>query len=241
MKNFEQDDPGLALIRQVHTAYCAAFAGADAGVAIRVLIDEEKFADLAVTKKSVIGGFSGALNWFADNWPDGAVWPDAVARPAAIRERADFGPKGSAMSEPADDWYFGRFSGLARTAPAAALELGSHGASPPSLPRKGAAVSPAGGETRRAPGAAADEEEAFLAFADCPGRLKQGLRGEALDACSMILDEASRLLLSMVTRAGEPFESVLSRAVAALARQERLPDILTNLSAHNLSARRADA
>ena len=29
------------------------------------------------------GSFERAMQWFSENWPDGAVWPDDVPRPRA--------------------------------------------------------------------------------------------------------------------------------------------------------------
>jgi hypothetical protein len=29
--------------------------------------------------------FDRAVQWFSDNWPDGAAWPEGVARPARTR------------------------------------------------------------------------------------------------------------------------------------------------------------
>lgn len=34
------------------------------------------------------GSFERAMRWFSDNWPEGAVWPDHVERPAASTEAA---------------------------------------------------------------------------------------------------------------------------------------------------------
>lgn len=32
--------------------------------------------------------FEGAMQWFSDNWPDGACWPEGVPRPAPSVEGA---------------------------------------------------------------------------------------------------------------------------------------------------------
>lgn len=34
------------------------------------------------------GNFERAMRWFSDNWPEGAVWPDKIARPAPAKGEA---------------------------------------------------------------------------------------------------------------------------------------------------------
>lgn len=32
------------------------------------------------------GNFEKAMQWLSDNWPDGAEWPDGIARPAKTEQ-----------------------------------------------------------------------------------------------------------------------------------------------------------
>jgi hypothetical protein len=51
-------------------------------VSSRALDDGKKLAALEGGADLTVGRLERALQWFSDNWPDGA-WPDGVPRPVA--------------------------------------------------------------------------------------------------------------------------------------------------------------
>jgi hypothetical protein len=69
-------------------AYASATGASDTTVSSRVFVDSQKLramrkgADLTLTR------CANALQWFSDNWPDGAVWPENVDRPKKTQEDA---------------------------------------------------------------------------------------------------------------------------------------------------------
>jgi hypothetical protein len=79
-----QTDPFLSVV----DAYALPAAVRDTTVSRRVFGDSQKIgamrrgADLTLTR------CANALQWFSDNWPDGAVWPENVARPEQTQEDA---------------------------------------------------------------------------------------------------------------------------------------------------------
>lgn len=47
------------------------------------------FEDLATGARDLsTGTFERAMQWFSDNWPDGADWPDGIGRPQATQAEA---------------------------------------------------------------------------------------------------------------------------------------------------------
>jgi len=52
-------------------------------VSSRVFADSKKFAAMKDAGADLTLARAGsALQWFADNWPDGATWPADIERPA---------------------------------------------------------------------------------------------------------------------------------------------------------------
>lgn len=48
-----------------------------------LLFNEGKKLDLLAEGKDLsTGNFERAMQWLSDNWPEGAVWPEGIARPA---------------------------------------------------------------------------------------------------------------------------------------------------------------
>lgn len=48
------------------------------------------FEDLAIGSRDLsTGTFERAMQWFSNNWPDNAVWPEGVARPEPKMEPRD--------------------------------------------------------------------------------------------------------------------------------------------------------
>lgn len=67
-------------------ALVEAFAASrDIGVttAWRLAINDPAFHERLRSEKTItLRTYDRALNWFSDNWPDGAEWPADVPRPA---------------------------------------------------------------------------------------------------------------------------------------------------------------
>jgi hypothetical protein len=55
----------------------------DTTLSFRVFKDSKKLAALRAEKDITTARFNAAIIWFAENWPDGAVWPKAIKRPVA--------------------------------------------------------------------------------------------------------------------------------------------------------------
>ncbi|MDH6265514.1 hypothetical protein M2360_000904 [Rhizobium sp. SG_E_25_P2] len=51
-------------------------------VSSRVFDDGKKLRALRGGSDITVGRFNAAMQWFSDNWPEGADWPASVARPA---------------------------------------------------------------------------------------------------------------------------------------------------------------
>jgi hypothetical protein len=47
----------------------------------RVFADSKKLTALRTTGDITTARFNAAVQWFSDNWPDGAVWPKGIVRP----------------------------------------------------------------------------------------------------------------------------------------------------------------
>lgn len=53
----------------------------DKTLSSRVFADSKKLASLRSTGDITTTRFNAAVQWFSDNWPEGAVWPKGIARP----------------------------------------------------------------------------------------------------------------------------------------------------------------
>ncbi|WP_011580533.1 MULTISPECIES: hypothetical protein [Chelativorans] len=51
-------------------------------VSFWVFNDSKKLAALRRGADITVGRYNAALQWFSDQWPENAVWPSGVARPA---------------------------------------------------------------------------------------------------------------------------------------------------------------
>ena len=51
-------------------------------VSSRVFQDSKKLGAIRAGSDITVGRYNAALEWFSANWPEGAVWPDGVPRPA---------------------------------------------------------------------------------------------------------------------------------------------------------------
>lgn len=54
----------------------------DKTLSSRVFDDGKKLGAIRAGKEITVGRYNAALEWFSANWPEGAVWPDGVPRPA---------------------------------------------------------------------------------------------------------------------------------------------------------------
>lgn len=57
-------------------------------VSNRVFRDSKKLQQLHEGADIVTGRFHSAIEWFSENWPDGAEWPESIERPAAVSREA---------------------------------------------------------------------------------------------------------------------------------------------------------
>lgn len=53
----------------------------DKTLSFRVFGDSKKLTALREGSDITTGRFNGAVHWFSDHWPDGAVWPKGITRP----------------------------------------------------------------------------------------------------------------------------------------------------------------
>ncbi|RUV08003.1 hypothetical protein EOA79_02465 [Mesorhizobium sp. M1A.F.Ca.IN.020.03.2.1] len=63
-------------------AYRAATGVEDTTVSHRVFDDSKKIDAMRRGGDITLGRFNSAVLWFSENWPEGAEWPLAIARPA---------------------------------------------------------------------------------------------------------------------------------------------------------------
>lgn len=56
----------------------------DRTVSSRVFADSKKLSALRTGADITTSRFNDAVVWFSKNWPEGAVWPDCIQRPAIV-------------------------------------------------------------------------------------------------------------------------------------------------------------
>jgi len=76
---------------KVVDAYQKATGLADGTLGTYVFNDGKQVKRLRIGKDITVGRFNDALRWFSAHWPDGAVWPDGIARPCVGGERQELG------------------------------------------------------------------------------------------------------------------------------------------------------
>lgn len=52
------------------------------GISTKIFNDGKTLARVAEGGDVTTGSFERARQWFSDNWPEGALWPDNIPRPA---------------------------------------------------------------------------------------------------------------------------------------------------------------
>ena len=58
------------------------------GISTKIFNDGKTLARVADGGDVTTGSFERARQWFSDNWPEGADWPNSVARPAPAKSEA---------------------------------------------------------------------------------------------------------------------------------------------------------
>lgn len=71
----------VASLLSVVDAYRVAREVSDARVSTLVLNDGSRITEIRSGKDIGSRRLDRALQWFSDNWPEGAIWPDDVMRP----------------------------------------------------------------------------------------------------------------------------------------------------------------
>ena len=57
-------------------------------VSWRALGDSKKLNAILDGSDICVGRFAKTMRWFSDNWPENAIWPEGIERPAARAEQA---------------------------------------------------------------------------------------------------------------------------------------------------------
>jgi hypothetical protein len=71
-------------LKTVAVVYCEAEGIPPKTLSHRVFNDSKKLDAILADKADLMtANFEKAMQWLSDNWPEGAVWPEDVARPAA--------------------------------------------------------------------------------------------------------------------------------------------------------------
>lgn len=69
--------------------YCAAMKIAEATLSSRLFNDGKRIASIRGGSDIGVRRCREAMQWFSDNWPDVADWPDGVMRPEKMKEAAE--------------------------------------------------------------------------------------------------------------------------------------------------------
>ena len=81
-------NPSIQHLLTVSTAYAEATTLSRSSVSKRVFNDGKVLDNLVTGADMTIGRHAAAMQWLSDNWPDGAEWPDGIARPAKTEAAA---------------------------------------------------------------------------------------------------------------------------------------------------------
>lgn len=71
----------IAHLLALADAFQKGSALSDTTLSFRMFKDSKKLAALRSGSDITTGRFNDAVQWFSDNWPEGAVWPSDVPRP----------------------------------------------------------------------------------------------------------------------------------------------------------------
>ena len=75
-------NPSIQHLLAVSAVYAEATTLSRSSVSKRVFNDGKVLDNLASGADMTIGRHATAMQWLSDNWPEGAVWPEGIARPA---------------------------------------------------------------------------------------------------------------------------------------------------------------
>lgn len=79
----------------VSAAYCVATGLSEARVSTRVFRHGGRLKGLRNGRGMLSDNVEDALQWFSDQWPEGAQWPCDVPRPAPAPSDGDPSPEGA--------------------------------------------------------------------------------------------------------------------------------------------------
>jgi hypothetical protein len=77
---------GIDQLLTLARAYGAAMGLEPSTVSWRVFGDTKKLAAIESGADIQVRRYERAVQWFSDNWPDGADWPAGVERPTGTAE-----------------------------------------------------------------------------------------------------------------------------------------------------------
>lgn len=69
-------------------AYGRALTLEEKTVSSRVFQDSKKLGAIRAGSDITVSRYNSAIEWFSANWPEGAVWPHDVPRPASAETAA---------------------------------------------------------------------------------------------------------------------------------------------------------
>lgn len=69
-------------------AYIAATSVKEVTLSHRVFGDSKKLTAIRDGADITLSRFNGAIEWFLENWPEGADWPVAIPRPSTRADAA---------------------------------------------------------------------------------------------------------------------------------------------------------
>lgn len=75
----------ISHLLSVADAFKKATGLEDVTLSHRLFSDSKKLAALRNGADITVGRFNASMVWLSANWPDDAVWPEGVVRPAAER------------------------------------------------------------------------------------------------------------------------------------------------------------
>jgi hypothetical protein len=74
----------IEALKAVAMVYCAAADVPPKTLSWRVFNDGKKLDAILADKADLMtANFERAMEWLSANWPEGAVWPENIARPAS--------------------------------------------------------------------------------------------------------------------------------------------------------------